>query len=213
MQALVEAAQALPAARVCAVIANRPDAAGLAWAAQQGLHTQVVDHQGFADREAFDAALGDAIAPFKPDYILLAGFMRILTASFVRRFAGQVVNIHPSLLPAFPGLHTHRKALEMGVQWHGCSIHFVTPTVDHGPIIAQGVLAVQAEDTEAQLAARVLVLEHIMYAQVLQWLVEDRVQLDAHQRVTIKGVPVRSFLLDATGKVRVHEGYGRLPLP
>lgn len=207
MQAIVRIAQTLPEAQVCAVIANRSDAAGLVWAREQGLETRVLAHEQFANREAFDTALGDLIATFEPDYILLAGFMRILTAGFVRRFANRVVNIHPSLLPAFPGLHTHRKALEMGVQWHGCTVHFVTPTVDHGPVIAQGAVAVQPEDTESSLAQRVLTLEHVVYTQVVQWLVQGRIHLDAHQRVRVEGVEMRSFLLDTGGAVRVQDGY------
>lgn len=198
MQAIVQAAQGLPNTEVCAVIANRPDAAGLGWADKQGLATRVVSHAQHDSREHFDTVLGDAIDTFAPDYILLAGFMRVLTAGFVHRFANRVINIHPSLLPAFPGLHTHRKALEMGVQWHGCTIHFVTPEVDHGPIIAQGIVPVQVSDTEATLAERVLELEHVMYGQVVQWLAEGRVSIDQQGRASVKGVHARGFMLEAT---------------
>ncbi|MBB5217236.1 phosphoribosylglycinamide formyltransferase-1 [Parapusillimonas granuli] len=200
MQAIVNALRerALPA-EVCAVIANRADAAGLAWARQQGLATQVVAHRDYASRDDFDAALAAAIDAHDPHYVLLAGFMRVLTPAFVERYNGRLINIHPSLLPAFPGLHTHQQALAMGVQWHGCTIHFVTPVLDYGPVIAQGVVPVLAGDTPDRLAARVLGVEHRMYAEVAGWLAEGRVALDAMQRVQVRGVASRAFVLTPDG--------------
>ena len=184
-------------AQVCAVISNRPDASGLAWAREQGLETLALDHRSYATREQFDAALGDAVASFQPDYVLLAGFMRVLTDSFVQRFDRRIINIHPSLLPAFPGMHTHRQALEAGVAWHGCTVHFVTPVLDHGPVIAQAVVPVEAQDTEDTLAQRVLQTEHPIYTQVARWLAQGLVSLDAQGKVSITGNPMRSFWLAA----------------
>jgi len=175
------------------VISNRPEAQGLTWAREQGLSTQVVDHRAFATREEFDAALGCAIAAHTPDYVLLAGFMRILTPALVARFAGQMLNIHPSLLPLFPGLHTHQQALESGARWHGCTVHFVTAQLDHGPIVAQGVVPVYDSDTADTLAARLLPLEHRVYGQVAQWLAQGRVALDAAGNVRVAGEPTRAF--------------------
>jgi len=191
-------ARKLPAT-VSAVIANKADAAGLEWARARGIRTAVVPHRDFDSRETFDAALAEAIEAHQPHYVLLAGFMRVLTPGFVERFNGRLINIHPSLLPAFPGLHTHQQALAMGVQWHGCTIHFVTPVLDHGPIVAQGVGPVLAEDTPDDLSARVLQVEHRMYADVVGWLAEGRVALDAMQRVQVAGVASRSFVLTPDG--------------
>jgi phosphoribosylglycinamide formyltransferase-1 len=163
---------------ICAaVISNRPDAAGLASAARRGVATAVVDHRGFASRGEFEAALAAEIERHAPDLILLAGFMRILGDDFVRRFEGRLLNIHPSLLPAFPGVKTHAQALAAGVRVHGCSIHFVTPTLDGGPIIAQAAVAVRADDDEASLAARVLAEEHRLYPRVARWFLEARLHL------------------------------------
>lgn len=160
-----------------AVISNRPDAAGLALAAARGIATAAIDHRGFAVREDFDAALAAEIERHAPDLVLLAGFMRILTDGFVRRFAGRLLNIHPSLLPAFPGVKTHAQALAAGVRVHGCSVHFVTPALDGGPIIAQAAVPVQAGDDAASLGARVLVEEHRLYPRVARWFLEGRLQL------------------------------------
>jgi phosphoribosylglycinamide formyltransferase-1 len=195
MQTIVNTVRerALPAT-VCAVISNRPDAPGLAWAKGQGIAAQVVPHRSYASRDEFDAALAAVIDAHDPHYVLLAGFMRVLTPAFVERYNGRLINIHPSLLPAFPGLHTHQQALAMGVQWHGCTIHFVTPVLDYGPVIAQGVVPVLAGDTPDELAARVLDVEHRMYADVVGWLSEGRVSLDAMQRVQVQGVASRSFV-------------------
>ncbi|MGB3289454.1 MAG: phosphoribosylglycinamide formyltransferase [Burkholderiaceae bacterium] len=202
MQTIVNTVRELSLpARVCAVIANKADAGGLEWAAGQGIPTQVVAHRDYAAREDFDAALADAVDAHQPHYVLLAGFMRVLTPAFVERFNGRLINIHPSLLPAFPGLHTHQQALATGVQWHGCTIHFVTPVLDHGPIISQGIVPVLADDTPDDLAGRVLQVEHRMYADVVRWLAEGRVSLDAMQRVHVRGVASRSFVLTRQGVV------------
>lgn len=163
--------------RVAAVIANRGDAQGLATAAAAGTATCVVDHRAYTGREAFDAALAAAIDGFSPDLVVLAGFMRILTDGFVRRYAGRLINIHPSLLPAFPGLHTHQRALDEGVRVHGCTVHFVTPTLDHGPIVVQAAVPVLDGDDAAGLAARVLAQEHRIYPQAVRWFAEGRLQL------------------------------------
>lgn len=163
--------------RVAAVISNRPEAEGLAVAESCGVPVQVIDHRLFESREAFDNAMAEAIDVLAPDLVVLAGFMRILTDAFVRRFAGRMINIHPSLLPAFPGLRTHRQALEAGVRVHGCTVHFVTPELDHGPIIAQAAVPVLDGDDEATLAARVLAQEHIIYPQAVRWFVEGRLRV------------------------------------
>lgn len=175
MEAIVRAG--LPA-RIASVISNRADAAGLKFAGQSGVPTRVVDDREFPSRNAFDAALAKAVAEHSPDLVALAGFMRILGTDFVRRYSGRLVNIHPSLLPAFPGLHTHRRALQEGVKLHGCTVHFVTPQVDHGPIIAQAVVPVRVLDTEETLAARVLRQEHRIYPLALRWFVEDQLVIE-----------------------------------
>ena len=194
MQAIVQACQSGACdADVAAVIASRADTAGLSWAAAQGIHTVGLAHTAYSNRDAFDAALAQTIDQFSPDYVLLAGFMRILTPGFVERFAGRLINIHPSLIPAFPGLHTHAQALAMGVQSHGCTVHFVTPVLDHGPIIAQGVVAVHGHDTPESLASRVRGMEHIIYPQVAGWLAQGRVHLTSDQRVLVDGVITRLF--------------------
>jgi phosphoribosylglycinamide formyltransferase-1 len=175
MEAIVGAG--LPA-KVAAVISNRADAAGLKFAAQSGIAAQVVDEREFPSRGAFDAALEAAIERHSPDLLALAGFMRVLGGDFVRHYSGRMVNIHPSLLPAFPGLHTHRRALQEGVKVHGCTVHFVTPQVDHGPIIVQAAVPVRAGDTEATLAARVLRQEHRVYPLAIRWFVEGRLAVE-----------------------------------
>ena len=180
-------------ADVVAVISNRPEAAGLAWAAERGIHTEVVAHRDFATRDAFDHKLSETIERFAPDYVLLAGFMRVLTPGFVERYSTKLINIHPSLLPSFPGLHTHSQALAKGVQVHGCTVHFVTPVLDHGPIVAQGVVPVLATDSPESLAERVLSIEHTVYAQVAIWLAQGRVHLLPDQRVTVDDVASRMF--------------------
>jgi phosphoribosylglycinamide formyltransferase-1 len=179
LRSIVEAcrAEAWPA-RVVAVISNRADAAGLEYAAREGIATEVVDHRAFAERAAFDAALAQAVDRHAPDVVALAGFMRILGAAFVERYAGRIVNVHPSLLPAFTGLDTHRRAIEAGCKLAGATVHFVTPALDHGPIIAQAVVPVLAGDDAAALAARVLAREHVLYPRALRWLVEDALRVE-----------------------------------
>jgi phosphoribosylglycinamide formyltransferase-1 len=178
MRSIVEAcaAERWPAA-VVAVLSNRPGAAGLAFAAERDIATQTVDHRGFETREAFDGALAAAIDAHRPDLVLLAGFMRVLGEAFVRRYDGRLLNIHPSLLPAFPGLHTHRRALEAGCKLAGATVHVVTPALDHGPIVAQAVVPVQPDDDEATLAARVLEREHVLYPLAVRWWVEGRLDV------------------------------------
>ena len=149
--------------RVAAVISNKAEAGGLAWAQDQGIATAVLDHKGFASREDFDAALRTEIDRFAPDLLVLAGFMRILTPGFVAHYAGRLLNIHPSLLPAFPGLNTHQRAIDAGCQFAGATVHQVTADLDHGPILAQAVVPVLPGDTAKTLAARVLTQEHLIY--------------------------------------------------
>jgi phosphoribosylglycinamide formyltransferase 1 len=177
MRSIVEAcaSEGWPA-QVAAVISNRPDAAGLAFAQGQGIATAVVDHKAFATREAFDAALSQAIDAHAPDLIVMAGFMRILGPDCVRRYEGRMLNIHPSLLPAFPGLHTHRRAIEAGCKVAGATVHFVTAELDHGPIVLQAAVPVLAGDDELALSERVLAKEHVIYPRAVRWLVEDRLR-------------------------------------
>jgi len=162
-------------ARVVAVLSNRADAAALAIARLHGVPAEVIEHQRFPSREAFDARLAEAIDAHAPDAVVLAGFMRVLGAAFVARFAGRLINIHPSLLPAFPGLATHRQALAAGVRVHGATVHFVSGDVDGGAIIAQAAVAVLPGDSEETLAARVLQREHVLLPRCVRWLCEDRV--------------------------------------
>jgi len=171
-------------AQVAAVISNRADASGLEFARSRGIAAVVVDHKAFATREAFDSELARQIDAFSADVIALAGFMRILGDAFVRRYEGRMVNVHPSLLPAFTGLHTHRRAIEAGCKLAGATVHFVTPQLDHGPIIAQAVVPVLAGDTEASLSARVLEREHVLYPLAVGWLVRDLLRVDSNGVVT-----------------------------
>lgn len=187
MEAIVRAQ--IPGAKIAAVISNRPDAAGLAFAASHGIAAQVVDHKAYPSREAFDAALAETIDAHQPDLVVLAGFMRVLTDGFVGRYNGRLLNIHPSLLPSFPGLHTHQRALEAGVRVAGTTVHFVTPTLDCGPIVIQAVVPVLDGDDEAALAARVLVQEHRIYPQAVRWFVEDRLCLTADGKVRVTNEP------------------------
>jgi phosphoribosylglycinamide formyltransferase-1 len=182
MEALLDAG--VPAT-FAAVISNVPGAGGLAIAKAHGVSTTVVDHRTYPDRDAFDAALRDVIDSFDPDLVVLAGFMRVLTDPTVRHYGGRMLNIHPSLLPAFPGLHTHRRALGAGVRVHGCTVHFVTPELDHGPIVIQAAVPVQADDTEDVLAARVLAQEHRVYPQAVSWFCENRLSLTAAGKVHV----------------------------
>jgi len=165
-------------ARVAAVISNKLDAAGLAFAQAHGIPTAVVPSKDYASREAFDAVLQKTIDGFAPDLVVLAGFMRILTAPFVAHYAGRMLNIHPSLLPLFPGLHTHRQALAAGVAEHGATVHFVTAELDHGPAVLQARMKVLPDDTEASLATRLLAHEHLIYPQAVRLFVEDRLRIE-----------------------------------
>ena len=159
---------------IVAVISNQASAAGLNFARSQGLHALALNPADYADRESFDAALADEVARHTPDLIVLAGYMRILSAAFIARFEDRLLNIHPSLLPAFPGLKTHQRALAEGVKIHGCTVHFVTPQLDHGPIVIQAAVPVLQSDTADTLAARVLQQEHRIYPQAIRWFTEQR---------------------------------------
>jgi phosphoribosylglycinamide formyltransferase-1 len=175
MEALLEAR--LPA-RVAAVISNNPQSRGLGTAQARGIATAVVDHRAYSDRAAFDAALAAEIDRHQPDLVVLAGFMRIFTDPFIERYHERLINIHPSLLPAFTGLHTHRRALAAGVRIHGCTVHFVAPEVDSGPIIVQAAVPVLPGDTEERLAARVLAEEHRIYPQAVRWFLDGKLKLE-----------------------------------
>lgn len=196
MQALLSAQ--LPC-KIAAVISNKADAIGLVFATQHGIPTQVVAHRDYVDRAAFDVALAQAIDRYQPDFIVLAGFMRILTEQFVNRYRGRLINIHPSLLPAYAGMHTHERALQDGVKIHGCTVHFVTADLDHGPIIIQAAVPVLADDTTQTLAQRVLQQEHIVYPQAIGWLCAGTINLNAEGRVT-------SSLKEQTAAVLISPG-------
>jgi phosphoribosylglycinamide formyltransferase-1 len=179
MRSIVERckAEAWPAT-IAAVISNRPAAGGLQFASERGIATAVVDHQAFATREAFDTALAHAIDAQAPDLVVLAGFMRILGPGFVRRYEGRLLNIHPSLLPAFPGLHTHQRALEAGCKVTGATVHFVTSALDHGPIVIQAVVPVRPGDDEDALAERVLAREHVIYPRAVRWFMQGQLRIE-----------------------------------
>ena len=183
MRALLEAD--LPC-RVAAVISNRAEAPGLEIAQQYGITTRVVAHRSHPDRESFDTELANCIDSYRPDLVVLAGFMRILTPQFVARYQNKLINIHPSLLPAYSGLHTHARALKDGVKIHGCTVHFVTSDVDHGPIIIQAAVPVLMDDTPATLAARVLHQEHRIFPQAIRWFCNDDISLSADGKVLMK---------------------------
>lgn len=180
----------IPDCRIAAVISNRPDAAGIAYARARGIETRVLDHKAFADRQVFDQALAELIDGFSPDLVVLAGYMRILSDAFVRHYEGRMLNIHPSLLPAFAGLHTHRRALEAGVKLHGATVHFVTPTLDDGPVVIQAAVSVLPGEDEASLAARVLEQEHRIYPQAVRWFVEGRLAVEGNT-VTVRDLPAQ----------------------
>ena len=182
MQAILEARLPLS---VAAVISNDATASGLITAQKHGVATRVVDHRAHADRAAFDTALAAAIDEYAPDLLVLAGFMRILTAGFVEHYRDRILNIHPSLRPSFTGLHTHRRALEAGVKVHGCSVHFVTPELDHGPIVAQAAVPVLDDDSEDTLAARVLAQEHRIYPQAVAWFCAERLRITENGSVEL----------------------------
>ena len=180
MQALLSAK--LPC-QIAAVISSRADAQGLNIASQHDIATHVVAHKDHADRASFEAALAETIDSYQPDFIVLAGFMRILTEQFVNRYRGRLINIHPSLLPAYAGMHTHERALQDGVKIHGCTVHFVTPDLDHGPIIIQAAVPVLGNDTPQSLSARVLMEEHLIYPQAIRWLCSGHVSLNSEGSV------------------------------
>jgi len=170
---------------IAAVISNRPQAAGLDYARSRGIAAIALDHTAHSDREAFDALLADEIDRHQPDLVVLAGYMRILSPAFIARYEGRLLNIHPSLLPMFPGLKTHERALAEGVKIHGCTVHFVTNQLDHGPIVIQAAVPVRADDTADTLAARVLAQEHRIYPQAVRWFAEGRL-INNHGRVNLK---------------------------
>ena len=192
LQALLDAR--LPC-RIAAVISNRPGAEGLDIARANGIPVEVVEHRNYADRDSFDVALAKAIDTFEPDIVALAGFMRILSNGFVARYHGRLVNIHPSLLPAYGGLHTHARALQDGVKIHGCTVHFVSPDLDHGPIIIQAAVPVLRDDSEQTLAARVLNQEHRIYPQAVKWLCNENIDLDNHGKVVFRNRKQSGFAL------------------
>jgi phosphoribosylglycinamide formyltransferase-1 len=188
MEAIVDtcASEGWPA-RVAAVISNKATAGGLQFAASRGIATAVVDHKQYGSREDFDAELARVIDGYQPDVVVLAGFMRILTEGFVRHFEGRLLNIHPSLLPAFPGLNTHQRAIDAGCKLAGATVHFVTPELDHGPIVAQAAVPVLSDDTDASLSARVLRQEHLIYPRAVRWFVEGALRLDGHRVIHQQG--------------------------
>jgi phosphoribosylglycinamide formyltransferase-1 len=196
MSALIDAAKDKDyPAEIVLVVSNRPHAQGLARAAETGIETQVVDHTGFGkDREAFDRALHAVLQPRRIDLICLAGFMRLFTPWLVAQWHERMLNIHPALLPAFPGLHTHERALAAGVKIHGATVHLVVPKVDSGPIVAQGAVPVLDGDTPEILAARVLKIEHRLYPLALQLVAQDRVRVE-NGRCIIDGAAARENLL------------------
>jgi phosphoribosylglycinamide formyltransferase-1 len=171
---------------IVAVLSNRPQAAGLAYARDRGIPAIALDHTLHPDREVFDALLADEIERHRPDLVVLAGYMRILSPAFIARFEGRLLNIHPSLLPMFPGLKTHERAIEEGVKIHGCTVHFVTADLDHGPIVIQAAVPVRSDDTADTLAARVLRQEHRIYPLAVGWFAEGRLAV-GHGRVNLKG--------------------------
>ena len=194
LQALIDSddVKASPAT-LRAVISNRADAPGLQRAKNAGIDTRVLDHTAFEDREAFDAALIEIIDTFNPHLVVLAGFMRILSADFVRHYQGRLLNIHPSLLPKYKGLHTHQRALEAQDREHGCSVHFVTEELDGGPLVVQAVIPVESEDTPSSLAQRVHAQEHRIYPLAVRWFAEGRLSLDE------QGALLDGQLLPASG--------------
>jgi len=199
MAAVLEAVRAgtIPA-EVVAVISNRPEAAGLAIATGQGVTTSVVNHMACPNRGQFERALAAAIDEFAPDLVVLAGFMRVLSPEFVARYDGRMLNIHPSLLPMYPGLHTHAQALADGIKVHGCTVHFVTSDVDRGPIVAQAAVPVHDDDDEATLAARVLEAEHRILVAAVRWFCGDRLRIDGRRvRVEDEAGAAQALLLPA----------------
>lgn len=178
LQAIIDHSQA-GGYQLCVVISNRADAYGLERAARAGIATRLLDHKAFTSREAFDAQLMQEIDALQPDLVVLAGFMRILSSGFVQHYAGRLLNIHPSLLPAYKGTNTHQRVLDAGDGQHGASVHFVTPELDGGPVIRQAVIGVKADDTRDTLAQRVAIEEHKIYPEVITWFASGRLAMDA----------------------------------
>ncbi|MBL8379724.1 MAG: phosphoribosylglycinamide formyltransferase [Burkholderiales bacterium] len=195
MQAIVRARDAGLPVEIVAVISNRADAPGLGLAAAAGIPVFTVAHTDYTSRADFDAALSAAIDPLRPDLVVLAGFMRVLGADLVGRYGGRMVNIHPSLLPAFPGLHTHARALAAGCKVHGATVHFVTPELDHGPILAQAVVPVRPGDDAETLAARVLKLEHLIYPRAIGWIARGLVKMDG-DRVRLSDASLEQWVFE-----------------
>ena len=184
LAAILKAAQAAEyPTMIAGVVANKADAPGLQLARNAGVPVSVVPSANYSDRDSYDAALQVAVDAYAPDLVVLAGFMRILTPAFVNHYAGRMINIHPSLLPSFTGLHTHQRALDAGVRIHGCTVHFVTAELDHGPMIAQAAVPVLADDTASTLAARVLTAEHQVYPAAIRWFAEGRLRITGQQVV------------------------------
>ena len=205
LQAIIDAIAAgeIPA-QIRAVISNNPDAYGLERARRAGIPVEVVDHRDFPDRESYDRALQSVIDHYRPDLVVLAGFMRILTPAFVEHYAGRMLNIHPSLLPRYQGLDTHRRVLEAGDSVHGVSVHFVTPELDSGPVVLQAEVPVEPGDTEDDLARKVHAEEHVIYPRVIRWFAEGRLKLDG-DRVLLDGQPMS----DRQRRIRVEPSAAR----
>lgn len=193
MQAIVNAN--IPNVNIAAVLSNRADAAGLAWAAERGITTDSLDHKAFASREDFDRAMMEKIDAYSPDLVVLAGFMRILTPDFCAHYEGRLINIHPSLLPAFTGLHTHERALESGCRVAGCTIHFVTAELDCGPIISQGVVPILDGDTADSIAARVLKVEHVLFPQAVADFAAGRLKIEGNRVLNAERTAADTALL------------------
>lgn len=187
MQAIVNAS--IPDVRIAAVLSNSATAAGLAWAAERGIPTDSLNHKDFASRGAFDQAMMEKIDAYQPDLVVLAGFMRILTPEFCTRYEGRLMNIHPSILPSFTGLHTHERALAAGCRVAGCTIHFVTPELDCGPIISQGVVPIFDNDTADDIAARVLKVEHRLFPQAVADFAADRLKIEGNRVINSRNQP------------------------
>lgn len=193
MQSIVNAK--ITGANIVAVISNRPDAGGLAWAQERGIATAVLNHRDFDSREAFDAQLQQVIDAYQPDLVVLAGFMRILTADFCLHYQNRMLNIHPSLLPSFKGLHTHQAAIDAGCKLAGCTVHFVTPELDHGPIISQGAVPILPDDSADDLAARILTVEHQLYPQAVADFVTGRLSVQDGKVINAQPTDAQNKLL------------------
>jgi phosphoribosylglycinamide formyltransferase 1 len=193
LQSIIDCARSgALAVDIRAVLSNRPDADGLRIASHAGIHTVAIDHTAYADRNAFDQALQEEIDRHRPGLLVLAGFMRLLSAGFVAHYRGRMLNIHPSLLPVLPGLDTHRRAIEAGHREHGASVHFVSADMDGGPVLAQARVAILPGDTPERLAARVLQQEHRLYPLAIQWFAEHRIYLDDRGQIFFEGSPLTS---------------------